>query len=170
MSKKIEMIGKRFGRLTIIEESPQRKNKTVYWVGKCDCGNITEPIKGTALRDGTTKSCGCLQTEATIKRNLKHGMCGSRIYIVWGNMVQRCTNPNYYQFKDWGGRGIAICEEWRNSFQAFYDWAIANGYDENAKRGECTLDRIDVNGNYEPSNCRWVTMKEQAANKRKENK
>ena len=81
-------------------------------------------------------------------------------------MKERCYNENATNFRSYGGRGIAVCEEWRDSFQAFYDWAMANGYDVTAKRGDCTLDRIDVNGNYEPSNCRWVSMKIQAHNKR----
>ena len=103
-------------------------------------------------------------------RRYKHG-CGrrnspTRLYNVWKNMKVRCNNPNYKEYKYYGQRGISVCEDW-NEFNNFYEWAINNGYDENAKRGECTLDRIDTNKNYEPSNCRWVSMKIQANNRRK---
>jgi transcriptional regulator with XRE-family HTH domain len=89
-----------------------------------------------------------------------------RLYQVFRNMIQRCYNPNCPDFKDYGGRGITICDEWLYDFGAFWDWAMANGYDENAKYGECTIDRIDVNGKYEPSNCRWVSMMVQNWNRR----
>ena len=89
----------------------------------------------------------------------------TRLNNVWSGMKERCYNPNATNYGAYGARGITVCTEWRDSFQAFYDWAMENGYDTTAKRGECTLDRIDVNGNYEPNNCRWVSMKVQAVNK-----
>lgn len=165
MSKKKEMVGLRFGRLTVLKESLVRKNNTVYWICRCDCGKITHPIKGTALRNGTIRSCGCAGTEATIKRCKTHGMSGTPIHRTWANMIQRCTNPKRAEFKYYGERGICVCEEWRNSFVAFYEWAISNGYAEGL-----SIDRIDVNGNYCPENCRWVDMKTQQNNRRNNRK
>lgn len=104
-----------------------------------------------------------------VDKRYKHG-CGkrnssTRLYNVWKNMKVRCNNPHSKEYKYYGERGICVCDEW-NDFREFQKWAYANGYDENAKRGECTLDRIDVNKNYEPSNCRWVNMKVQCNNRR----
>lgn len=89
----------------------------------------------------------------------------SRLYNVWKNMKVRCNNPHYKQYKYYGGRGITVCDDW-NDFRKFCEWSYANGYDENAKRGECTLDRINTDRGYEPSNCRWVSMKIQCSNRR----
>lgn len=158
MSKKIDLLGQRFGRLTVIEESPVRINQQVCWICKCECGNITKPILAGNLKKGHTKSCECLRT--------KHNMHKTRLYEVWHAMKDRCYNSHKKAYKNYGGRGITVCEEWRNDFKAFHSWAIANGYDPNAKQGECTLDRIDVNGNYEPTNCQWVSMKVQQNNRR----
>lgn len=97
-------------------------------------------------------------------KNYKHGMYKTRLYSIWASMKERCLNTKDYRYKHYGARGIKVCDEWKNDFKTFYEWAILNGYDEAAPKGEYTLDRIDVNGNYEPSNCRWITLKEQQLN------
>lgn len=159
--------GRRFGRLTVIERSKTIIPKNVLWVCKCDCGNILE-VAGNSLRSGNTKSCGCLKLEMASNKPHDHHLCKSRLYVVWNLMKHRCLDPKDNKYKDYGGRGIEICPEWlgTDGFVAFYNWAYANGYDDSAPKGQCTLDRIDVNGNYEPDNCRWVSNSEQALNKR----
>ena len=135
------------------------------WKCKCDCGN-EKIVRGSDLTTRKTSSCGCYRKEKTSVTHTIHGGKNSRLYAVWCDIKQRCNNSNNPIYKYYGERGIKLCEEWTNDFNVFREWAIKNGYDENAKRGKCTIDRIDVNGNYEPSNCRWVSMAEQNLNKR----
>lgn len=155
--KLIDLTKKRFGRLEVIEKCG-RKNTKVLWRCKCDCGNEVI-VRGIDLRNGATHSCGCLQRELLGKRSTRHGMRQTRIYNIWGLMVSRCTNPNTPCYNRYGGRGIEVCPEWRESFRAFYEWSMLNGYEENL-----TIDRINNDEGYSPSNCRWVTMKVQANN------
>ena len=157
MKKVIDMVGRRFGRLIVIEEAG-RKRKEVTWKCKCDCGAETV-VTGYYLRSGHTQSCGCLIKDS---KTIKHGLYGSRIHSIYYNMKNRCYNPNYYLFHRYGGRGIAVCDEWlgENGLQNFYEWSVENGYAD-----KMSIDRIDNDKGYSPDNCRWVTMKQQQNNR-----
>lgn len=159
----IDLTGQRFGRLTVVRKSGKDNFRNSTWECICDCGN-SSIVSSVNLRNGNTKSCGCYGRERKRNANKTHGMTGSRLHRIWKAMRTRCYNRNFFGFKYYGGRGISICDEWKNDFQAFYDWAMKNGYSDNL-----TIDRINTNGNYEPSNCRWVTMAEQNKNKRVKN-
>lgn len=157
--------GQRFGRLEVLEFVGVNERRHNLWKCQCDCGNQTI-VTASSLVTGHTQSCGCLMRETTAKHFTKHGESSSRLYVVWSGMINRCENSSNKSYQYYGGRGIKVCDEWRNDFMAFKNWAIANGYDDKAQYGDCTIDRIDVNGNYEPSNCRWVDNLTQARNKR----
>lgn len=153
---RLNLIGKRFGKLTVIELA-EIKNQNCYWLCKCDCGG-EKVVLGAQLTSGKTKSCGCLLKEITAKRNSTHGLSKTRIYSRWAGMMERCRDKRN---KLYGGRGISVCKEWER-FENFYEWSMENGYDDTL-----SLDRIDVNGNYCPENCRWVTATVQANNTRR---
>lgn len=167
-TKTIDLTGVRFGKLTVLEKS-DKKSKRVSWVCECDCGNIVT-VSATNLTQGNTMSCGCYRIEKLVQMNTTHGESHTRLYGVWQGMRERCYRESDVSYYLYGGRGITVCDEWENSYESFKIWAEANGYDWFAKRGDCTLDRIDVNGMYCPENCRWVDMKVQSNNKRNSKK
>lgn len=165
MGKFQDLTGQKFGRLTVIKRAENSKTKQTRWLCKCDCGK-TKIILSNSLKSGKTISCGCLHNDLLKQRLSKHQKTKTRLYKVWLRMKARCYNAKVKEYNLYGGRGIEVCNEWKNNYMSFYNWALSNGYDENAKYKECTIDRIDVNGNYEPSNCRWVNSTIQSKNKR----
>lgn len=165
----LNLQGQRFGRLRVTERypydyiTPSTQKRTAKWICLCDCGN-TAIVTTSGLRSGKTQSCGCLQRERSANAHRKHGGRYDRLHMVWANMKNRCYNANYAEYSSYGGRGIQVCDEWQQ-YSAFKEWALREGYDASQKRGVQTLDRIDVNADYGPSNCRFVNMYAQANNK-----
>lgn len=158
----IDVTGKKFNRLTALGPTGQDRQNQMVWLCRCDCGNLTF-VSSSNLRIGHTKSCGCLHGEVLSERSVIHNMSGTKIYATWTHLIQRCINPSDAAYDRYGGRGISVCAEWRFSFEDFY--ACVSGLSHFNERGY-TLDRINNDGDYEPSNIRWSTQTEQARNKR----
>lgn len=144
-----------FGRLRVISRDKKNKHGVYTWLCVCECGNkIVVPC--TSLKNGDTKSCGCLKRETVSNRMSTHGLSKTRLYRVWAGIKNRCYNEKASNYKYYGAKGITMCSEWKNSFEKFHDWAFENGYDETANAQSCTIDRIDITKGYYPDNCRWV--------------
>lgn len=165
MSLPNDLVGERFGRLIVVSRAPNNNKGNTMWNCQCDCGGVIT-IVGYSLKSGRTQSCGCIHSEVVKKTNkatkTTHGEKNSRLYHIWRGMKQRCNNPNNKDYPKYGGRGIRICKDWKDDFCTFRNWAVNNGY-----APDLTIDRINNDGNYEPSNCRWATSTQQNSNRRK---
>ena len=160
MGKINDITGQRYGRL-VVKEKVDIVNNRSMWKCLCDCGN-EKIVRSHDLQRGSVKSCGCLRKEAQLKSSLTHGLSKTRIHKEWRGILHRCKNPSASHYENYGGRGITVCDEWKEDFMAFYEWSMQNGYADNL-----TLDRKDNDKGYSPDNCRWVTHMENCHNRGK---
>lgn len=160
-----DLTGKKFHRWTVLENRGYDSQGKSQWLCRCDCGTL-RVVSGYSLKKakGGSKSCGCLAKELLAARNTfaaKHNMSDSRLYRIWAEIKQRCYNPKATSYENYGGRGIKMCNAWLDSFESFFEWSVANGYSD-----KLSIDRINSDGDYEPSNCRWADATTQANNTR----
>ena len=163
--QRIDLVGQRFGYLVVLERAEDYAlpcgQRQVQYLCQCDCGN-KKVVRGLHLRGGNTKSCGCHRGDSLVNYCTTHGKSNQRIYNTYRAMKERCYNKHNIEYKNYGARGITVCDAWLKDFNAFYSWAMENGYADGL-----TIDRINNEGNYEPTNCQWITRSE---NSRKRNK
>ncbi|NCC68647.1 MAG: hypothetical protein EOM14_10745 [Clostridia bacterium] len=158
VAQALDLVGQTFGRLTVVQRGENDRFGKARWICRCECGN-EKVINSRTLMSGDTRSCGCLRAEMLKSIATTHGESASRLYSIWEGMKGRCYYPKHQRYARYGGRGITVCDEWLDKFEQFRDWALSHGY-----RDDLSIDRIDNDGNYEPSNCRWATNDEQMSN------